>query len=397
MSRLLKIILSAVLIMTMTGCTGGTEQVQTTSGTKTEADVTEQTEETTAVSETVSETVTEPESVSYIDSLIESMNSEQKAGQILLARYPKESASEMADKYQVGGYTLYADDFKEYSPDAMAKVIKQLQGHFKIPAFMAVDEEGGTVVRVSKYPQYRLIPFSSQIALARGGEEKVRSEAEEKAQLLSSVGLNFNLAPVADMTENHSDYIYDRTFGEDAELTGDYVAMTVEVMNKNNMGSCLKHFPGYGSNLDTHNGISEDSREITAFEENDFIPFKKGIEAGVPSVMVSHNIVKAFDEENPASLSEEVHRVLREDLGFEGVIVTDDMGMEAITSLESEESVYVRAFLAGNDLLCVTDLETAYNDIFAAVNDGTITEERLNESIRRILEMKIELGIISEE
>ena len=163
------------------------------------------------------------------------------------------------------------------------------------------------------------------------------------------------------------------------------------------MGSCLKHFPGYGSNLDTHNGISEDNREIAAFEENDFIPFKRGIEAGVPSVMVSHNIVKAFDEENPASLSEEVHRVLREDLGFEGVIVTDDMGMEAITSLESEESVYVRAFLAGNDLLCVTDLEAAYNDVLSAVNDGRITEERLNESIKRILEMKLKLGIINEE
>ena len=113
--------------------------------------------------------------------------------------------------------------------------------------------------------------------------------------------------------------------------------------------------------------------------------------------MVSHNIVKAFDEENPASLSEEVHRVLREDLGFDGVIVTDDMGMEAITSLESEESVYIRAFLAGNDLLCVTDLETAYSDILAAINDGIITEERLNESIKRILEMKLKLGIINEE
>lgn len=395
MKKLFNFALTAAAALILTGCTGTGAAVQTETAPvhtiSTSAQV-----ETVSVSETASETVTEAEPVDTVGSIIENMTLEQKAGQILLARYPKENAADMADKYQPGGYTLYADDFKEYSPDAMAKVISQLQGHFSVPAFMAVDEEGGRVVRVSKYPQYRLIPFSSQIILARGGEESVKSEAEEKAELLASIGLNFNLAPVADMTENHSDYIYDRTFGEDAELTGDYIAMTVEIMNEKNMGSCLKHFPGYGSNVDTHEGMSVDERDRTVFEEHDFLPFKRGIEADVPAVMVNHNIVNAFDEENPASLSPAVHEVLRDELGFDGVIVTDDMGMDAISGLESEESVYVRAVLAGNDLLCVTDLETAYNDVLTALNDGRIEESRIDESIRRILEMKLELGIIAE-
>ena len=377
MKKILSVIMSVITAVYFSGCTEHVQQ-QAVSSVQESTLVTEPSETAAVSEETQSTAATDTQPVSVIDSLIESMTLEQKAGQIILARFPGEKASEMAEKYYFGGYTLYADDFKEYSPDSMAKLISQIQGHFQTPALMAVDEEGGTVVRISKFPQYRLIPFSSQIALAREGEEKVKEEAQEKAELLSSLGINFNLAPVADMTENHSDYIYDRTFGEDAELTGDYVAMTVEVMNKNKIGSCLKHFPGYGSNLDTHDGISVDERELSVFEEHDFIPFKKGIEADVPVIMVSHNIVMAFDEDNPASLSPAVHEKLRNDLGFDGVIMTDDMGMEAITSLETEESVYVKAIEAGNDLLCVTDAETAYNDILNALADGKLEESRID-------------------
>ncbi|MBQ8825785.1 MAG: beta-hexosaminidase [Oscillospiraceae bacterium] len=395
MKKFLSVVMSVIAAVYFSGCTGNVQQ-QTVTSVKKSTAAAETSEIGTAAEETTTQTTTEAPPVSFVDSLIEGMTLEQKAGQIILARFPGENASEMAEKYHFGGYTLYADDFKEYSPDSMAKLISQIQGHFNIPAFMAVDEEGGTVVRISKFPQYRLIPFSSQIALAKSGEDKLTEETQEKAELLSSLGINFNLAPVADMTENHSDYIYDRTFGEDAELTGNYVAMTVEVMNKNNVGSCLKHFPGYGSNLDTHDGVSVDERELSVFEEHDFIPFEKGIEADVPAVMISHNIVTAFDSENPASLSAAVHDKLRDDLGFNGVIVTDDMGMEAITSLETEESVYVTAVKAGNDLLCVTDAETAYNDILDALNSGELEESLVDDSIRRILEMKLSLGIIEE-
>lgn len=336
---------------------------------------------------------------SSAEALLASMTDEQKVGQIILGRFPSEGAVSTMQTYHLGGYTLYASDFQNEFPDTMAEKTAKIQAAADIPAFLATDEEGGTVVRVSKFPQYRLSPFTSQIVLARDGEDAVRDENIEKAELLLSLGINFNLAPVADITENHSDYIYDRTFGENTENTAKYVAAAVEGMTEGNIMSCLKHFPGYGSNVDTHTGSAQDDRSRSSFENTDFLPFQAGIDAGAPAVMVNHNVVSAFDSEKPASLSAEVHSVLRDELGFEGIILTDDLGMDAITNFaaEADESPYVLAVNAGNDMLCTTDIESAYNDVLSALSDGRIDPEQLDESVLRILEAKARFGIIEFE
>lgn len=333
------------------------------------------------------------------EALLASMTDEQKVGQIILGRFPSEGAADTMSKYCLGGYTLYASDFQNEFPDTMAEKTAKIQAAAEIPAFLATDEEGGTVVRVSKFPQYRLSPFTSQIVLARDGEDAVRDENVEKAELLLSLGINFNLAPVADITENHSDYIYDRTFGENTENTAKYVAAAVEGMTEGNIMSCLKHFPGYGPNVDTHTGSAKDDRSHSSFENTDFLPFQSGIDAGAPAVMVNHNVVSAFDSESPASLSAEVHSVLRDELGFEGIILTDDLGMDAITEFaaEADESPYVLAVNAGNDMLCTSDIESAYNDVLAALSDGRIDADRLDASVLRILEAKGRFGIIEFE
>lgn len=416
MKRVIQIVISFAAVLALSACTATIEKPSQTQsgGTSAEAgNVTEAvnngTEEGNA-SSAEADTVTVESSealqsgdnsggehildLSSVESLVKSMTLEEKTGQILLCRYPESGAAAAMEGYSLGGYTLYARDFETETPETMLEKVNRVKAAAKIPPFIATDEEGGTVVRMSKFPQFRLTPFSSQIALAREGEDAVRSENEEKAQLLASVGINFNLAPVADITDDHLDYIYERTFGVDAETTGKYVALVVETMNENNMGSCLKHFPGYGPNVDTHTGIAEDSRSADSFEKTDLVPFKYGIEAGVPAVMVNHNIVKAYDSELPASLSPAVHELLREKLGFEGVIVTDDLGMDAITLYTDGESPYVLAVNAGNDLLCTSDIETAYNDILNAVQNGKIDEARLDESVERILSMKQSLGII---
>ena len=333
------------------------------------------------------------------EALLASMTDEQKVGQIILGRFPSEGAAATMSQYHLGGYTLYASDFQNEFPDTMAEKTAKIQAAADIPAFLATDEEGGTVVRVSKFPQYRLSPFTSQIVLARDGEDAVRDENIEKAEFLLSLGINFNLAPVADITENHSDYIYDRTFGETTENTAKYVAAAVEGMTEGNIMSCLKHFPGYGPNVDTHTGSAKDDRSRSSFENTDFLPFQSGIDAGAPAVMVNHNVVSAFDSESPASLSAEVHSVLRDELNFEGIILTDDLGMDAITEFaaEADESPYVLAVNAGNDMLCTSDIESAYNDVLAALADGRIDEEQLDASVLRILEAKGRFGIIEFE
>ena len=160
------------------------------------------------------------------------------------------------------------------------------------------------------------------------------------------------------------------------------------------MGSVLKHFPGYGNNADTHTGIAYDNRDYETFAESDFIPFQEGISAGADVVLVSHNIVNCMDSQRPAPLSPEVHQILRRDLGFEGVIVTDDLSMDGIRDFVDDGQAAVMAVQAGNDLLCCTDFETQIPAVLEAVEAGEIGEERLNESVMRILCMKMELGII---
>ena len=166
-------------------------------------------------------------------------------------------------------------------------------------------------------------------------------------------------------------------------------------MNKENLSGVLKHFPGYGNNEDTHTGIARDKRPMSQFTETDFLPFSAGIEAGVPCVLVSHIIVECMDAEQPASLSAKVHQILRENLGFTGVIMTDDLSMEAITEYTGGENPAVAAFLAGNDMLMCSDLEQSYQALLEAVQQGEVTEERLNESVARILAWKYSKGILS--
>ena len=350
---------------------------------------------TTAEITTVTEAETTEETKSEIENMVEEMSLEEKVGQLLLARFPQENAAETAEKYHIGGFTFYAEDFKGRAPQDILAITEDIRSRAKIPPLFAVDEEGGKVVRISSFSAYRRERFHSQLELAEGGLPLIESETKEKAELLLSMGINLNLAPVADVADSSSDYIYSRTFGADPKTTGEYVSRIVEVMNDNGVGSCLKHFPGYGSNADTHTGISVDKRSADSFREKDFIPFEYGINAGVPSVMVCHNIVEAFDGERPASLSAEVHRLLREELDFKGVIISDDMGMDAVKLYSGEESPYVLGVLAGNDLICTSDIPTAYEAILAAVKNGRIPEEAVDESCIRILEMKKSLNIYS--
>jgi beta-N-acetylhexosaminidase len=205
-----------------------------------------------------------------------------------------------------------------------------------------------------------------------------------------------NLAPVCDVADSEQDYIYERTLGTDAKIAKAGIDGIVSRMEADGMMSVLKHFPGYGSNVDTHTGIAYDDRAMEIFENEDFLPFKAGIEAGSPCVMVSHNIVTCMDSALPASLSPKVNKVLREKIGFDGVVMTDSLSMNAITLYTGNEQAAVMAVKAGNDLLCVDDYKVQIPAVVEAVKKGEISVARIDESVRRILQMKLEYGLLSE-
>ncbi len=347
-------------------------------------------------------TVTGPVALSIeetADSILKSMSAEEKIGQMLLAHSNVTDVADEVQKYHLGGVLFFAPDFEHSDPDTFRAECRQINTMVSVKPFLAVDEEGGDVVRVSKYRAFRDKPFESpQDIYKKGGLDLVITDTQEKAQLLSSVGLNLNLAPVADISDNKRSYIYSRTLGLDVEGTAECVKMIVRNAGQNGVASCLKHFPGYGDNTDTHKDTAHDSRELYEFYNRDFAVFESGLTAikdCTPAVMVNHTIYDSIDDQAPASLSKVVHGVLRNKLKFEGVAITDDLGMEALKEYTGDESVYVAAIKADNDMLCVPDAATAYKALARAYNSGDLTSAEINKHVRRILIMKLEHGIIT--
>ena len=327
--------------------------------------------------------------------LMLTLSIEEAIAQMLIVRCPPEGAAEIQLQYQFGGYILYGDVFKDKTADEITLEISAIKAAAKIPMLIGVDEEGGTVNRISINSRLRPEPFMSPQELYAYGEwEAVVSDTIEKCELLKALGINANFAPVCDISTDTNDFIYGRTFGKGAELTSEYVRKVVEVMNDSGVLCVLKHFPGYGNNEDTHTGIAYDNREYETFVNSDFLPFRAAMAAGAGAVLVCHNIVKSIDGNIPASLSSKVYRILRDDFGFEGVAITDDLYMDAITEFTNEEEAAVLAIEAGNDMLCCKYYEKLHSALKNAVDSGRISRERIDSSIMRILIWKIGQGII---
>lgn len=327
--------------------------------------------------------------------LIDSMTLEEKVGQLFMVRCPVENAAALAQQYALGGYILFSRDFQNETPETAAAKIQSFQDVSKIKMLIGVDEEGGSVSRISCFPAFRAAPFSAPRLLYKlGGLELITTETQEKAALLKSLGVNVNFAPVCDVSTNPADFIYKRSLGLGAEETSAFVRASVETHGQAGVGCVLKHFPGYGSNADTHFDVAHDERPLEAFRGVDFLPFRAGIEAGAPCVLVSHNIMTAVDGESPASLSPAVHTLLREELGFDGVVITDDLAMGAIQKYTSDQNAAVMAVKAGNDMLICTNFAQQIPGVIAAVQSGELTEERVDQSVLRILRWKTQLGLI---
>ncbi len=332
---------------------------------------------------------------SEFSQIISGMTLEEKIAQMMIVSCHNNVDITDASAYGVGGICFYAFSFEDKSADEVIAMVEGYQNMAKIPMLMSTDEEGGDVNRISLNPQLRAVPFWSPSDLYEyGGMELVRSDTQEKADLLLSLGINVNLAPVCDVPLSEDNYIYDRCFSLDHDSTAQYVSEVVSIMEENKIGSVLKHFPGYGGSIDTHQFVSYDNRDYSAFENGDFKPFVAGIEQGADCVMVSHNIVTCMDSYMPASLSEPVHHILRDSLGFKGVIMTDDLSMQGITDFTDGESAAVAAVLAGNDMLACEDYRGATSAILSAIDEGKITESRIDESVERILKWKADLMLI---
>lgn len=308
-----------------------------------------------------------------------------------------ETTQKALQKYPVGGIIYFSQNFQNI--DQTTEMIKNTQEYSKIPLFISVDEEGGTVSRLGSKPQMGTKKQPSMLEIGDSGDGKIAYKVgEELATDLKTFGFNVDFAPVADVLVS-SDNVetQTRSFGYDEEIVSIMVSNVVRGLQENGVSATLKHFPGAGATtVDTHTGYSANPRSLEELRKTEFLPFASGIETGADFVMVSHmTLTNATKEKLPCSLSEEVIRdMLIEELGFKGIIITDSLRMGAITEHYTPSEIGVMSVKAGNDMILMpNNIEVTHKAIVGAVNNGEISEDRINESVRKILKLKIEKGL----
>lgn len=325
------------------------------------------------------------------EEFMKGMTLEEKIGQMLFPRFNLTNYTDDIPIKKPGGFILFAYDFN-YNETFIQQYINKSQelseANVGLPLGLAVDEEGGTVVRVSPYHRDEGGFPSPQQIYNESGNDGILKIDQEKRDLLRKFFLNVNLAPVADISYNSSDYIYDRTLGRGPEESAEYIEKDVEGYVNDNFTCCAKHFPGYGNNIDTHGDIAIDKRSYEQFQNEDFLTFEAAIRKQIPMILVSHNIVLCKDKKYPASLSKAWHDILRNELNYTGLILTDDLSMGAIKKYTDNISEAVLAVNAGNDILLTSDYYKHYDALMKAADDGKITEETVDKACKRIIAWK---------
>lgn len=327
------------------------------------------------------------------EEVMKTMSIENKISQLFIIKYQDDL--EIEDMSYIGGFIFFGKAFNNENKITFKNKVDNLQNSSKINYALAVDEEGGTVVRVSRVKAFRDTMFlSPRDVYTAGGMDLIVQTEKEKIALLSEIGLNLNMAPVADISTNVNDFMYLRSIGLDALETSSYISTVTNLYYNSNFSSCLKHFPGYGANADTHTGISIDERTIEDLKNESLLPFAAGIEAKTPFILVSHNIMKNIDENYPSTLSSKVINILKEDLNYTGLIITDDLDMSALDDYREDSNIATMALLAGNDVILTKNYQKHYNEVLEDYQNGKISEERINYSVKKIIAWKFAYKIM---
>ena len=345
-----------------------------------------------------------------VDERIGAMTLEQKVAQLFIVTpealvegvsqvtQAGDMTREGVTAHPVGGIVYFAQNLldPEQTTTMLANVKQFYADAGNVAPFIAVDEEGGTVVRVADNEAFGAQDVGDASALGSAGDtEAAKRAAEQIADYLMPLGFNLDFAPVADVVDPlRSDTMGLRSFSSDAAVAADMVRAEVEGFRDKKMLCCAKHFPGIGAAAgDSHEGAITIEATNEELETVDLVPFRAAIEAGVPMIMVGHvSLPNIVGDSTPAPLSSAVVQgMLRDSLGYTGIIVTDSLSMGAITDYYTPADAAVAALKAGCDIPLMPErLDEAYQGVLSAVQVGELTEERLDESLTRILTAKQE-------
>ena len=411
--RKLQLLLCCLLIGALCLCIGCGKEDDATKATEkvkaTEIDTPEETEESDQGS-----IVTDSEEIDAMAAtVVKNMTLEEKVGQMFVVNLEQlddskggcfefrkfnDAMKESMDAYKIGGVILFARNIE--SVDQTKQLISDLQENAQIPLFVSVDEEGGDVARVGNNTNMRTTTFPPMEEVGKMDDEKYAyNMGVTIASDIKNLGFNLDFAPVADVkTNEHNTEIGNRAFGSDPDLVSRMVEQVVNGMQSQGISATLKHFPGHGSvSGDTHDTAVNVDTDLITLRSTEFKPFEAGIQAGADFVMVSHiSISKVTEDTVPACMSKLViQTMLRDELDFDGVVVTDALDMGAITEEYEPEEAAINCVKAGVDVLLMsTDVKASYDAVLEAVEEGIIEESQIDDSVRRIMKVKIKRGII---
>ncbi len=362
--------------------------------------------ENKAEEETPAEPVKTAEEIKQetIQEKIDTMNLEEKVGQLFMVDFRNnddgsgmtvlsQKAVEEIENYHVGGVILFAENLDTL--EQTQKLTQDMQDAAEIPLFIGIDEEGGRVSRLNKSNiPHETIPAAEEMT------EPAQAEAAGKSigEILAEIGVNVDFAPVADVNTNPDNpVIGNRAYSSDPNQAADMVCAFLKGLQGTGVSGTVKHFPGHGDTAaDSHKGEVFVSHDLERLKEVEFVPFAKAIENGVDFVMVGHiKTPNATSDNLPATLSAQAVKFLRKDLGYDGVAITDAMNMQAITDYYGIGESTIMAVSAGIDIVLMPgDIDEAYQALLGGVKEGRISEEQLEESVRRILSLKYDKGLL---
>lgn len=401
-----KLLIPLALLLSLWGCTSQSKPMEEAPDASNPPVIEQETEENKPDGDAQKE-APEPD----YQGMLENMSLEEKAGQLFLVSFQGESLDEQTKSFlkanHFGNVILFSKNTggKDKIAALTAEIQKEIQANTNFPALIGIDQEGGTITRIKDawYP-------GAMAAAAAGDAEKVRQMGEYLGQDLRLLGINLNFAPVCDINSNPQNPVIGvRSYGDTPETVAKYSQAFLLGLREGGVLACAKHFPGHGDTAtDSHYGLPIIDKSMQELKENELIPFQNAVENQIPAVMTSHILFPQIAQDVPATLSKEILTgLLREEMGFDGLIITDGMRMQAITKYYGLEKACVQAINAGADLLITgsgggdaSELlvqEKAYKAVLAAVINGEISEDRFNQAVLSVLKAKNKAGLLDEK
>lgn len=353
---------------------------------------------------------TTPTKTEEVQNIVDSMSLEEKVAQLFLvqpeaivdigtATAAGDATKQAINKTPVGGFVYFSDNLQseQQVQDMLRNVQKYSEDRIGLPAFLSVDEEGGTVARVASTGRFDVTDVGDMEKIGASGDvQQARQAGETIGSYLSELGFNLDFAPDADVLTNPDNTVVKkRSFGSDPRVVSDMSLAVAQGLAQHQVYSVYKHFPGHGATAgDTHQGYAYTDKTLDELKRSELIPFENAIQNNAAFIMAAHiSAPRVTGDDTPASLSKTmITDILRGQMGYDGIVVTDAMNMGAVTEQYTSAQAAVKALQAGADLVLMPeDFQEAYQGVLDAVKDGTLTEQRINESVTRIVKVKVHM------